>query len=105
MLPRSSSARTGNQWSRCREGLGRAVGIHRPRPQPPALPKEHEAIRFRDIQAQPRKIISSPTVRPEDEHVSYNAGYTNVHEYIPWRTITGRQQFFQITPGCTSASS
>jgi len=31
----------------------------------------------------------------EDEHVSYNAGYTNVHEYIPWRTITGRQQFFQ----------
>ena len=26
-----------------------------------ALPKEHEAIRFRDIQAQPRKIISSPT--------------------------------------------
>jgi nitrate reductase alpha subunit len=27
--------------------------------------------------------------------VSYNAGYTNVHEYIPWRTVTGRQQFYQ----------
>lgn len=26
-----------------------------------ALPKEEEKIRFRDIQAQPRKIISSPT--------------------------------------------
>jgi nitrate reductase alpha subunit len=26
-----------------------------------ALPKEDEKIRFRDIQAQPRKIISSPT--------------------------------------------
>jgi len=64
-----------------------------------ALPKEHEAIRFRDIQAQPRKIISSPTWSGlEDEHVSYNAGYTNVHEYIPWRTITGRQQFFQDHP-------
>ena len=25
-----------------------------------ALPKQHEAIRFRDVQAQPRKIISSP---------------------------------------------
>lgn len=61
-----------------------------------ALAKEHEAIRVRDIQAQPRKIISSPTWSGlEDEHVSYNAGYTNVHEFIPWRTITGRQQFYQ----------
>ena len=58
--------------------------------------KEHEAIRFRDIQAQPRKIISSPIWSGlEDEHVSYNAGYTNVHELIPWRTLTGRQQFYQ----------
>ena len=49
-----------------------------------------------DIVAQPRKIISSPTWSGlEDEHVSYNAGYTNVHELIPWRTITGRQQFYQ----------
>ena len=61
-----------------------------------ALGKEHEKIRFRDIQAQPRKIISSPTWSGlEDEHVSYNAGYTNVHELIPWRTLTGRQQFYQ----------
>lgn len=61
-----------------------------------AKPKEDEKIRFRDIQAQPRKIISSPTWSGiEDEHVSYNAGYTNVHELIPWRTLTGRQQFYQ----------
>jgi len=61
-----------------------------------ATPKQEEKIRFRDVQAQPRKIISSPTWSGlEDEHVSYNAGYTNVHEYIPWRTITGRQQFYQ----------
>ncbi|MCC6297576.1 MAG: nitrate reductase subunit alpha, partial [Pseudomonadales bacterium] len=60
-----------------------------------AVGKEHEAIRFRDIQAQPRKIISSPTWSGlEDEHVSYNAGYTNVHERIPWRTVSGRQQFY-----------
>ncbi|HIP23381.1 MAG TPA: nitrate reductase subunit alpha, partial [Rhodobacteraceae bacterium] len=26
---------------------------------------------------------------------SYNAGYTNVHELIPWRTLTGRQQLYQ----------
>ncbi|WP_043201484.1 nitrate reductase subunit alpha [Paraburkholderia acidipaludis] len=55
-----------------------------------------EKIRFRDIQAQPRKIISSPTWSGiESEHVSYNAGYTNVHELIPWRTLTGRQQLYQ----------
>ncbi|WP_020558836.1 nitrate reductase subunit alpha [Thiofilum flexile] len=57
--------------------------------------KEDEKIRFRDIVTQPRKIISSPTWSGlEDEHVSYNAGYTNVHELIPWRTLTGRQQFY-----------
>ena len=61
-----------------------------------ARAKEHEKIRFRDLQSQPRKIISSPTWSGlEDEHVSYNAGYTNVHELIPWRTLTGRQQFYQ----------
>ena len=61
-----------------------------------ATPKAEEKIRFRDVQAQPRKIISSPTWSGlEDEHVSYNAGYTNVHETIPWRTLTGRQQFYQ----------
>ena len=61
-----------------------------------ATPREHDTIRFRDVQAQPRKIISSPTWSGlESEEVSYNAGYTNVHEYIPWRTITGRQQFYQ----------
>jgi nitrate reductase alpha subunit len=61
-----------------------------------AKSKEDEKIRFRDLQAQPRKIISSPTWSGlEDEHVSYNAGYTNVHELIPWRTLTGRQHFYQ----------
>ncbi|MBU0783399.1 MAG: nitrate reductase subunit alpha [Gammaproteobacteria bacterium] len=64
-----------------------------------ALFREDEKIRYRDIQAQPRKIISSPTWSGiESETVSYNAGYTNVHELIPWRTLTGRQQFFQDHP-------
>jgi nitrate reductase alpha subunit len=75
-----------------------------------SLHREDEKIRFRDIQAQPRKIISSPTWSGiESETVSYNAGYTNVHELIPWRTLTGRQQFYQDHPwmrafgeGCVS---
>jgi nitrate reductase / nitrite oxidoreductase, alpha subunit len=58
--------------------------------------KEEEKIRFRDVVAQPRKIISSPIWSGlESEHVCYNAGYTNVHELIPWRTLTGRQQLYQ----------
>jgi nitrate reductase alpha subunit len=64
-----------------------------------AQPREDDKIRFRDVQAQPRKIISSPTWSGlESERVSYNAGYTNVHELIPWRTLTGRQQLYQDHP-------
>ena len=61
--------------------------------------REDEKIRYRDVQAQPRKIISSPTWSGiESEKVSYNAGWTNVHELIPWRTLTGRQQLYQDHP-------
>ena len=78
------------------EALGKNTGIdhtHLARGQ------EHTAIRFRDVQAQPRKIISSPTWSGiESEEVCYNAGYTNVHELIPWRTLTGRQQLYQDHP-------
>ncbi len=75
------------------EALGKATGRDHAHL---AAPKEDEKIRFRDIVAQPRKIISSPTWSGiESENVCYNAGYTNVHELIPWRTLTGRQQFYQ----------
>ena len=68
-----------------------------------AIYREDEKIRYRDVQAQPRKIISSPTWSGiESETVSYNAGYTNVHEMIPWRTLTGRQQFYMDHPWMTA---
>lgn len=83
----------GNVAVKAWDALGQITGLDH---KHLAEPKHDEKIRFRDLQAQPRKIISSPTWSGlEDEHVSYNAGYTNVHEYIPWRTITGRQQFYQ----------
>ena len=75
------------------EALGHKTGLDHTHL---ALPKEDEKIRFRDIVAQPRKIISSPTWSGiESDKVCYNAGYTNVHEMIPWRTLTGRQQLYQ----------
>ncbi len=58
-----------------------------------------EKIRFADLIAQPRKIYSSPIWSGiESANVSYNAGWTNVNELIPWRTLTGRQQFYQDHP-------
>ena len=78
------------------EALGKQTGLDHTHL---ADHREDEKIRFRDIQAQPRKIISSPTWSGiESETVSYNAGYTNVHELIPWRTLTGRQQFYMDHP-------
>jgi len=75
------------------EALSRATGREHAHL---ALPKEDEKIRFHDVVAQPRKIISAPTWSGlESEKVCYNAGYTNVHELIPWRTLTGRQQLYQ----------
>jgi len=58
--------------------------------------RREDKITFPDIVAQPRKIITAPTWSGiESEKVSYNAGYTNIHEYIPFRTLTGRAQFYQ----------
>ncbi len=64
-----------------------------------AVNREDEKIRYKDLLAQPRKIITSPIWSGVDsEKVSYNAGYTNVHELIPWRTLTGRQTTYQDHP-------
>jgi len=78
------------------KALGKATGIDHTHL---ANTREDDKIRFRDIVAQPRKIISSPTWSGiESEEVSYNAGYTNVHELIPWRTLTGRQHLYVDHP-------
>ncbi len=58
--------------------------------------RHEDKISFRDIVVQPRKIITAPTWSGiESDKVSYTAGYTNIHEHIPFRTLTGRAQFYQ----------
>lgn len=58
--------------------------------------RKDEQIHFKDIVQQPRKIISSPIWSGLESHeVCYTANYTNLHGRIPWRTLTGRQQFYQ----------
>jgi len=79
-------------WNELSNSTGRSLGHL-------AEARADEKIRFRDLQAQPRKIITSPIWSGmESEHVSYNAGYINVHELVPWRTLTGRQHFYLDHP-------
>lgn len=61
--------------------------------------READRITFEDVVAQPRKVITSPTWSGvESEKVSYSGSYINVHEQVPWRTLTGRQHCFQDHP-------
>jgi nitrate reductase alpha subunit len=61
--------------------------------------RREERISFFDIQKQPRKIITSPIWSGVDsEEVNYTGYYTNVHENIPFRTLTGRQHIYQDHP-------
>jgi nitrate reductase alpha subunit len=86
----------GNVAVKAWEALGKATGRDHAKL---AIHREDERIRFRDIQAQPRKIISSPIWSGvESEDVCYTANWTNVNERIPWRTLTGRQELYQDHP-------
>ncbi|MFW5910240.1 MAG: nitrate reductase subunit alpha [Thiohalospira sp.] len=61
-----------------------------------AADRRGDKMHFRDLQSQPRKIITAHTWSGlESEEVSYTQGYTNIHELIPFRTLTGRAQFYQ----------
>ncbi|MEW5755729.1 MAG: nitrate reductase subunit alpha [Pseudomonadota bacterium] len=88
MAPETNGEVAHKSW----KALGRKTGIDH---NHLCDPRRDERITFRDIQAQPRKIITAPTWSGiESEHVSYNAGYTNIHEHIPFRTLTGRAHFY-----------
>ncbi|MGH7121279.1 MAG: molybdopterin-dependent oxidoreductase, partial [Acetobacteraceae bacterium] len=61
-----------------------------------AEPREAEKIHFQDIVVQPRKVITSPIWSGiQSEKETYSPCRINLTELIPWRTLTGRQQFFQ----------
>jgi nitrate reductase alpha subunit len=76
-------------WARCHSSPGSTMPIWR-------CPRKTR----RSASATSRPSRARSSLRPtwsgiESEHVCYNAGYTNVHELIPWRTLTGRQQLYQ----------
>lgn len=61
--------------------------------------REGEKITFADLTAQPRKIITSPIWSGiESESRRYSPFVINIEEKVPFRTLTGRAQFYQDHP-------
>src|SRR5574337_745162 len=78
------------------ENVSRSTGLHLAHL---ASERGQEKFRFRDLQAQPRKVITSPVWSGiQSDEVSYNGSYINVHERVPWRTLSGRQHFYLDHP-------
>jgi len=89
MAPETNGEVAYKSW----EALGRKTGNSHTHL---SATRRDDKVTFADIKAQPRKIITAPTWSGiESEEVSYTAGYTNIHERIPFRTLTGRAQFYQ----------
>jgi nitrate reductase alpha subunit len=64
-----------------------------------AQPRAAEHFHFEDLSAQPHKVITTPIWSGlQSEEVTYNASYNNVHELIPWHTLSGRQHFYLDHP-------
>ena len=54
-----------------------------------------ELITFADITTQPRKVIVSPEWSGTESRTRRYSPFTiNVDRSVPWRTLTGRQQFY-----------
>jgi nitrate reductase alpha subunit len=57
--------------------------------------REGEKLSFSDISAQPKKIITSPIWSGiESEDRRYSPFVINIEEKVPFRTLTGRAQFY-----------
>jgi nitrate reductase alpha subunit len=59
----------------------------------------HVRISFKDIVAQPRRMLTTPTWSAVINHGRAYSPYTlNVERLVPWRTLTGRQHFYLDHP-------
>ena len=61
------------------------------------LAEQHRSVRrsFEDLQAQPRRILTSPIWSGiTNEGRAYASFCINVERLVPWRTLTGRQHFY-----------
>ncbi|MDD3992539.1 MAG: nitrate reductase subunit alpha [Desulfobacteraceae bacterium] len=64
-----------------------------------STPRQGERFRFDDLTVQPRKIITSPIWSGiESETRRYSPFVINIEQKVPFRTLTGRAQFYQDHP-------
>jgi nitrate reductase alpha subunit len=55
---------------------------------------------YKDLQAQPRRLLNSPIWSGlTNDGRAYSAFTYNYERLVPWRTLTGRQQFYQDHEG------
>ena len=60
----------------------------------------HVRTSYKDLQSQPRRLLNSPIWSGlMDGERAYSAFTYNVERDVPWRTLTGRQQFYLDHPG------
>ncbi|KXV03272.1 nitrate reductase [Gluconobacter potus] len=92
LAPETNGAVSARSWKSLSDKTGRDLS-HR------LGGRDGDRITFADIITQPRQVINSPVwsgVSSTQE--AYTANWLNVHEYVPWRTLTGRLQFYQDHP-------
>ncbi len=65
-----------------------------------ALGSRDARVTYKDLQAQPRRVLNSPCWSGlVTSGRSYSAFTTQVERLVPWRTLTGRQHFYLDHPG------
>ena len=88
LAPETNGATAVKSWKKLEEKTGLTL-THLSRE------REGEKFSFSDISAQPRKIITSPTWSGiESEDRRYSPFVINIEEKVPFRTLTGRAQFY-----------
>jgi nitrate reductase alpha subunit len=88
LAPETNGATAVKSWKELEEKTGLTL-THLSRE------REGEKFSFSDISAQPRKIITSPTWSGiESEDRRYSPFVINIEEKVPFRTLTGRAQFY-----------
>jgi nitrate reductase alpha subunit len=88
LAPETNGATAVKSWKELEEKTGLTL-THLSRE------REGEKFSFSDISVQPRKIITSPTWSGiESEDRRYSPFVINIEEKVPFRTLTGRAQFY-----------
>ncbi|MBQ6037547.1 MAG: nitrate reductase subunit alpha [Bacteroidaceae bacterium] len=91
--PTSNGAASKRAW----KALEKSVGL--PLAEPLTKDAGETQYHYKDLVVQPRLSLSTPIwTGINNKDTEYTGNYTNVQYLIPWRTVTGRQSFYQDHP-------